>query len=400
MLAADAETHLHAGDALRKIGKIFAAHRRHRSLDVQSACVRAYSAQMLRPARVSLTTGGYPARCATSASHAIRRRQPHRRCDRRAPRVARESPDRAHATFRSSSTSSAMTLLRYPPAIVPIVTTTLLSGSVSRAAMFCSASTIAAAAGIASTAVCGYAPWPPFPRTVNRSSSAEALTGPGVMPIAPGFQSRVDVQHRDRFDLWIVEAPCFDHRQRRRPGLLRPVERCSTTVPQAIRASGGEHARRAEQHRGVRVVPARVHLPFDLGGERQTGAFGNRQRVHIRAQRDGMPRCLAANDADHAGRATRRCSMPRASSSRSTSAAVSCSSNPSSGRRWMVRRSSSTRATKDCFGSIGHTPTCKRRYPRSRPRIGSLDDDTCRFRLRYADQSHERLFIRPIRRPT
>ncbi len=55
----------------------------------------------------------------------------------------------------ASSTTSAITLLRYPPAIVPIVTTTLSSGSVSRATTFCSAKISAADAGIASTAVCG-----------------------------------------------------------------------------------------------------------------------------------------------------------------------------------------------------------------------------------------------------
>lgn len=59
-------------------------------------------------------------------------------------------------------------------------------------------------------------------------------------------------------------------------------------------------ARRAEQHRGVAVVPAGVHLVLVLRRVRERVEFGNRQRVHIRPQAyRALARALSQH-ADHA----------------------------------------------------------------------------------------------------
>ena len=65
--------------------------------------------------------------------------------------------------------------------------------------------------------------------------------------------------------------------------LHRPVER---------RLARLEHFRRREQHRRVRVVAARVHLPGRLALEVALHVLVDRQRVHVGAQRDA--RRLAA----------------------------------------------------------------------------------------------------------
>ena len=70
----------------------------------------------------------------------------------------------------------------------------------------------------------------------------------------------------------------------------------------------GEIARRAEQHRGVPVMAAGMHLARRLGGVCQIGLFLDRQRIHVGAQADHLDvaiavRLAALDDADHAGAA-------------------------------------------------------------------------------------------------
>ena len=66
--------------------------------------------------------------------------------------------------------------------------------------------------------------------------------------------------------------------------------------------------RRAEQHRGMPVMAAGVHLARGLGPIGKVGLFLDRQRVHVRAQSDRTrARSLgAADDADDTGAADRR----------------------------------------------------------------------------------------------
>jgi hypothetical protein len=70
----------------------------------------------------------------------------------------------------------------------------------------------------------------------------------------------------------------------------------------------GEIARRAQQHGGVAVMAAGMHLARRLGFIRQVVGLIDRQRVHVGAQADGLSRraFAAADDADHAGAADAR----------------------------------------------------------------------------------------------
>ncbi len=65
---------------------------------------------------------------------------------------------------------------------------------------------------------------------------------------------------------------------------------------------------RAEQHGGMTIVTAGVHLPGHSGFVRNVAGFLDRQRVHVRAQADDLAALalLAANDTDHAGLANAR----------------------------------------------------------------------------------------------
>ena len=56
------------------------------------------------------------------------------------------------------------------------------------------------------------------------------------------------------------------------------------TVPGSSRAARVQQAGRADEHRGVRVVTARVHAAVDLARELEPGVLGHRQRVHVAAQ--------------------------------------------------------------------------------------------------------------------
>ncbi len=59
--------------------------------------------------------------------------------------------------------------------------------------------------------------------------------------------------------------------------------------------------RGAQQHRGVRVVAAGVHLTVDFRGERQPGALAHRQRVQVGPQRSHTARQGAVDARDDPG---------------------------------------------------------------------------------------------------
>ena len=64
-----------------------------------------------------------------------------------------------------------------------------------------------------------------------------------------------------------------------------------------------EVARRAEQHRGVAVVAARVHAAGDRRAVGELVALGDRQRIHVGAQADRAQAASAADRANDAGAA-------------------------------------------------------------------------------------------------
>ncbi len=100
-----------------------------------------------------------------------------------------------------------------------------------------------------------------------------------------------------------------------------------------------QRQRRAQQHRGVRVVAAGVR---DVGHHRRvrrTGALGHRQRVHVGAQRDPRP-VLRAEVAGQAGAAGQhlRVEARRRPDATATNCVVANSCRPSSGWAWMCLR--------------------------------------------------------------
>ena len=67
------------------------------------------------------------------------------------------------------------------------------------------------------------------------------------------------------------------------------------------RSAPDQLRRRAEQHRRVPVVPARVHRAGPLGGELHAALLVDRQRVDVRAQRDRRPRPSGLQPREDAG---------------------------------------------------------------------------------------------------
>ena len=95
----------------------------------------------------------------------------------------------------------------------------------------------------------------------------------------------------DLLDAETVHQPVLDHRGGARAALFGRLEdhdRIAGEIPGL-----GEIARRAEQHRGVAVMAAGVHLAGRLGGVRQIGLLLDRQRVHVGAQPDHLDVALA-----------------------------------------------------------------------------------------------------------
>ena len=108
----------------------------------------------------------------------------------------------------------------------------------------------------------------------------------------------------DLLDAEAVHQPVLDHRGGAGAALFGRLEDHDGVAGEI--AGLGEIARRAEQHRGVAVMAAGVHLAGRLGGVRQVGLLLDRQRIHVGAQPDHLDvalagRLAALDDADDAG---------------------------------------------------------------------------------------------------
>jgi len=83
---------------------------------------------------------------------------------------------------------------------------------------------------------------------------------------------------------------------------LKDQHQGAATRQPAIACSLGEHACGAEQHRGMAVVAAAVHLARHGARPGQAGHFLERDRIHIGTQPDAPPISRAPlQHADHAG---------------------------------------------------------------------------------------------------
>jgi hypothetical protein len=107
-------------------------------------------------------------------------------------------------------------------------------------------------------------------------------------------------------DAEAVHQPVLDHRGCSRAALFRRLKDHDRIAGEIARL--GEVTRGAEQHSGVPVMAAGVHLAWGLWGVGQIGLLLDRQRIHIGAQTDHLEIDVAGglaafDDADHAGAA-------------------------------------------------------------------------------------------------
>ena len=116
-------------------------------------------------------------------------------------------------------------------------------------------------------------------------------------------QARIVVHAVDFADPEAVHHAVLDHRLAAGAALFRRLEDDDRGAGEIARL--GEIARGAEQHRGVAVMAAGVHLAGRRRLVREVGGFHDRQRIHVGAQPDrlypAVGRLAAMDDADHAG---------------------------------------------------------------------------------------------------
>ena len=118
--------------------------------------------------------------------------------------------------------------------------------------------------------------------------------------------SRTIMHAIDLVDGETVHQPVLDHRGGSRAALfggLKDHDRIAGEIPRLGQITGG-----AEQHRGMAVMAAGVHLARRLGCIRKTGLLLDRQRIHVGAKPDHLDlavagRLAALDDADDAGAA-------------------------------------------------------------------------------------------------
>ncbi len=113
-------------------------------------------------------------------------------------------------------------------------------------------------------------------------------------------QAGIIVHAVDFLDAEAGDQAVLDHRQGAGAALLRRLENHHGGAGKIARL--GEIFGGAEQHRGVAVMAAGVHLARHGRFVRQAGFLLERQRVHVGAQADDLVAGLAAaDDADDAG---------------------------------------------------------------------------------------------------
>ena len=181
--------------------------------------------------------------------------------------------------------SSGMTLVALPAWIWVIDSTAVSSGLFSREMMVCQPWAICTATITGSTPLCGWAAWAPLPRTVTLNSLLEAIIGPATTPKLPSAMPGQLCMPYTASIGKLLEQAVFDHAARAGAAFFGRLEnQVDGAVEIAVR---GQVVRRAQQHGGVAVVAAGVHL---AGVARRVGKavdFLHGQRVHVGAQADG-----------------------------------------------------------------------------------------------------------------
>ena len=201
------------------------------------------------------------------------------------------------------------------------------------------------------------------------------------------LQLREDVQAEDGLDPRVVEDALLHHQlgPRRllgeRHALLGGLED-EENLPRQSLPHRHEGLRGVEQHRDVRVVATRVHDPDRLSfpgrgrpaGEGQVDLLGDRQRVHVGAQRDDRPRPAALDHGDdaglrHAGPRT-RARASGAARPRTSRSPPRGSRAPGSGAGAGATRSAAARSPRERRRSGPRRATARERKRRGRRRGG------------------------------
>ena len=134
--------------------------------------------------------------------------------------------------------------------------------------------------------------------------SAAAISGPGRSANSPSGKPGIIVHAVDLLDAETVHQAVLHHGPASAAALLRRLEDHDRGAGEI--AGLGEVARGAQQHRGMAVVTAGMHLARHGGTVGNVVRLLDRQRVHVGAQpdhpSDARP-SAAADHADHAGAA-------------------------------------------------------------------------------------------------
>ncbi len=156
-----------------------------------------------------------------------------------------------------------MTFDASPARNAPTVTTASLVGSTSRATIVCNALTICAPTAIGSTVRCGCAPWPPLPLIRMSKRSAAAMHGPPRSSILPTGISAATCCPKTRSTVGSLQHAFLDHHARAAAAffgwLEEQLDRAAELIPPVEQQTPD-----AQQHGGMRIVSASVHLAVDL----------------------------------------------------------------------------------------------------------------------------------------
>ena len=185
----------------------------------------------------------------------------------------------------------------------------------------------------------GRAVWPPGEASSISTTSQAEVIGPVRVPSLPDLQPRVAVQGEDPLDA--VDGAVRDHVHRSAGlHLLGGLEDQPDAAGQRRRARERETG--AQHHRGVGVVPARVHDVRHRRGERQPGRLVQREGVDVGAQRHAAPAVARRRRPGRCRRAGCAARGLRRSAARPIIAVVRRSARPSSGAACSARRQATT----------------------------------------------------------
>ena len=167
-----------------------------------------------------------------------------------------------------------MTWCVVPPTNCVTETTNVLSGSTARETMCCSPETTCARTTIGSRVWCGEAAWPPLPWIVIQKVSGAAIAGPIHHADLPHLEQRPDVGAD--LEIEAIHDASSDHLVRSAGELLLGLLKEEAHLAGQLIRHRGEDLRGTRQHRGVCIMPARVHGPRPLGTEFEVVLLLNR----------------------------------------------------------------------------------------------------------------------------